>query len=260
MGNPLSPFIANVFLARFESDFSQHALFPKTWIRYVDDVFAIVKRLKIRQVLTFINSTKYNSLQFTLEYENDGKLPFLDLLVTRKENKISLGIYYNPTATKRYITNDSYHPIQHKKAAFNSMVHRLIDIPLSPESYEEEQQHIYEVALLNGYESTMIDQLINKYRKNKYKEQCSTLTSIVEERDKYRIVLPYNIHCLTINNCLKKNGYDVAFESNVNLQKGLESQDPIPDDEKSGVYEVTCPSCNESYIGQTRRRFKMART
>lgn len=103
----------------------------------------------------------------------------------------------------------------------------------------------------------MIDQLIKKYKRNKYKEQCSTLTSLVEERDKKRIVLPYNTHCLTINNCLKKNGYDVVFESSMNLQKGLGStKDPIPDNEKSGVYEVTCPSCNESYVGQTRRRFK----
>lgn len=41
MGNPLSPLIANIFMSRFENEFSQHPLFTKLWIRYVDDILAL---------------------------------------------------------------------------------------------------------------------------------------------------------------------------------------------------------------------------
>lgn len=86
MGNPLSPFLANLFLSCFELELTQHALFPRVWLRYVDDVFAIVKFGTENQILELLNS-QHNSIQFTMEFENEQKsLPFLDLLLTRNED------------------------------------------------------------------------------------------------------------------------------------------------------------------------------
>lgn len=239
MGNPLSPYIANVFLAKFENDFSKHTLFPSFWIRYVDDVFAIVKRQKIRQVLNHINSSKYSSLKFTLETEIDGKIPFLDLLITRKENKIGLGIYHKPTSTTRYIPSTSHHPAQHKKAAFNSMIHRLTNIPLSTENYEIEKQFIYEAAKVNGYSSSIVDQTIRKFKNKKDLKQCFSLTPIEEKSTKKRIVLPYNVSTYEIGRSLNKTGYETVFEPGFSLQKSLgTTKDVIPMIEKSGIYSV----------------------
>ena len=69
MGNPLSPFITSIFMSAFENDFKKHPLFPKIWIRYVDDIFAVVRRTKLRQTLKYLNETKWKSLQFTIERE-----------------------------------------------------------------------------------------------------------------------------------------------------------------------------------------------
>lgn len=45
MGNPLSPFLAEVFMSKFETDNQQNSInFPETWIRYVDNIFAIVDK------------------------------------------------------------------------------------------------------------------------------------------------------------------------------------------------------------------------
>ena len=57
----------------------------------------------------------------------------------------------------RYITNDSHHYIQHKKAALNSMVYRLINLTLIEDLYENEKNRIYEVASVNGYQKSMVD-------------------------------------------------------------------------------------------------------
>lgn len=256
MGNPLSPYIANIFLSHFETEFSKHPLFPKIWLRYVDDVFAVVKRQKIRQVLQHINDSKYNSLKFTIETELNGQLPFLDLSITRKDNKIVLGIYHKPTSTQRYIPSTSNHPIQHKRAAFNSLVFRLVNIPLSKENYLEEQKYIYEVAKTNGYDASMITKMIRKCKWTKFLKTSSTLTPLEEKPVKKRIVLPYHPASKEIQFCLKKCGYETVYDSGLNLQKHLGStKDPIPSLEKSGIYQVTCPSCNSLYIGQTRRRF-----
>lgn len=40
MGNPLSPFLAEVFASRFEINIKNtNNDFPKIWVRYVDDIF-----------------------------------------------------------------------------------------------------------------------------------------------------------------------------------------------------------------------------
>ncbi|KAJ8952638.1 hypothetical protein NQ318_020953 [Aromia moschata] len=41
MGNSLSPFIANLFMSKFETEVKdKFEYFPRVWFRYVDDIFA----------------------------------------------------------------------------------------------------------------------------------------------------------------------------------------------------------------------------
>ncbi|XP_061716637.1 uncharacterized protein LOC133524569 [Cydia pomonella] len=56
---------------------------PKYWWRYVDDVFTIVSKNGLR-VLTEHLNTRHHKSHFTVEEKNEGKLPFLDVLVMRK--------------------------------------------------------------------------------------------------------------------------------------------------------------------------------
>ena len=52
----------------------------------------ILKSIDIQDALKLLN-IQDNSLKFTLETEIDGELPFLDLKITRKSNKLIFGIY-----------------------------------------------------------------------------------------------------------------------------------------------------------------------
>lgn len=82
MGNSLSPFLANLFMSRFECDLKkENQFFPRIWLRYVDDVFAIfdTKKSKIEEFLETLNSC-FSSVKFTFEKESNS-LPFLNVLV-----------------------------------------------------------------------------------------------------------------------------------------------------------------------------------
>jgi hypothetical protein len=82
------------------------------------------------QILELLNS-RHNSIKFTVEKEMDGRIPFLDLMVSRKgDNSLKFSIYRKPTSTDRYITSDSNHFGAQKQAAFHSMTHRLFNIPM----------------------------------------------------------------------------------------------------------------------------------
>lgn len=106
-GNPLSCFVSNVFMCRFEEELIH--ILPKVWWRFVDDVFTIVKKSQVNDLLKAINETSYSSIRFTCEVESDGKLPFLDLMLTRTQHgSIDVNVYRKPTATARFITSESF--------------------------------------------------------------------------------------------------------------------------------------------------------
>lgn len=67
-----------------EEELKKNKFFPRIWYRYVDDVIAVVENDKVDQVLSLINDICPH-IQFTVEYESDRRLPFLDLMLERGE-------------------------------------------------------------------------------------------------------------------------------------------------------------------------------
>jgi hypothetical protein len=108
MGNSLSPFIADLFMSRFEKDLEEELeYFPSVWLRYVDDIFAIFDTNKgdIDNFIEKLNK-RFESMKFTWEKEDNNCLPFLDTLVLRNNNILEFDVYRKDTNTLRYIPND----------------------------------------------------------------------------------------------------------------------------------------------------------
>ena len=112
MGSPLSPVIANFFMQDFEEKaLNQATLKPTCWYRYVDDTFVIWPHGKenLTDFLEHLNGVHKN-IQFTMEIEEDGHLPFLDIDIYKKADG-SLGhkVYRKPTHTNLYLHQLSQH-------------------------------------------------------------------------------------------------------------------------------------------------------
>ncbi|KAK5644761.1 hypothetical protein RI129_006061 [Pyrocoelia pectoralis] len=88
MGNPLSPVIANFYMEKFESIALESAVLkPKIWYRYVDDTFVIWNHGldSLHFFLKHLNNIHPN-IQFTMECEINGRLPFLDILISKTDS------------------------------------------------------------------------------------------------------------------------------------------------------------------------------
>jgi hypothetical protein len=68
MGKALSPFIANLFKGHMENELKHRRLFPRVWVRNVDDVFAVVHKNGVLDLLTLLNS-QHESIKYTYEME-----------------------------------------------------------------------------------------------------------------------------------------------------------------------------------------------
>jgi len=205
-----------------------------------------------------LNNTKYKTIKFTPQVEEDGQVSFLDLTVKRKsDGKIGFSVYRKPTDTMRYITKDSYCPPQHKMAAFHSMIYRLCKLPLSVSDFMRELKYIKEVANVNGYSENEIDILVQKHSNKIRNMNLSTFFYNSEDRDvKRRVCFNY---AAPLTNRLKvvykKKKVDLVFASENKLKNFLTStKDKVEKCDKSGIYEIKCEVCGKVYTGQTRRK------
>lgn len=259
MGNPLSCFVADTLMGALENLLTKNSLLPNTWIRYVDDVFAVVKRSEIENLKNAVNNGHpYETIKFTSEEEIDGKLPFLDLMLTRRNQKIEIGIYRKPTHTQRFITRDSYCPRSTKIAAFNSMVYRMCKLPLPINNFIKELTTIKEIANTNGYTNNEIDDLVMKHSRNIKKNSLSTLFKQAKNQ-KITTRVPFKFtHAITnhLKPIFKQHGMSIVFANNNKLKSALGNPKDKCDDhhQKSGIYQILCGFCSKLYIGQSRRR------
>lgn len=259
MGNSLSGFIAEVFMSDFEMKLKKQQLFPRIWYRYVDDVFAICAIRKADSVLHLINS-QCSSIQFTSEREANNCLPFLDIMVTRIETSLDFSIYRKPTFCERLIPADSYHHYRHKMAVFHSMIHRLLNIPMSLINYEKELTYIHHLARVNGYESKEISNIVKKHLEKQRRSNMSTFFNVPkDEKTSRRIGLPYYPAVTKVlAPMFRKHDLEIVPKSGNTLRSILGSnKDSIPMLKKSGIYEVSCQSgCDAVYYGKTIRNIE----
>ena len=98
--SPLSPVLANIYIESFEEmALGSTSLKPSMWLRYVDDTFILWPHQEDVQILLdHVNSIR-PSIQFTMEKEQDYKLHFLNVLVTRTEQGFRSSVYRKSTFT-----------------------------------------------------------------------------------------------------------------------------------------------------------------
>ena len=86
MGPPISVAIAEITMQKIEKlIFNNLPCDITVWMRYVDDVLAVIPKDNNESLLQHLNSQNEH-IQFTIERETHRSLPFFDLLINRKDN------------------------------------------------------------------------------------------------------------------------------------------------------------------------------
>ena len=131
------------------------------WLRYVDDTFTAVHKDEIDDFHEHLNGQNAD-IQFTKEIEENSKIPFLDCLVTRDNNKLRTTIYRKPTHTDRLLDQSSYNPTSHKATTIRTLTRRAQLVCDSPDSLTDENKYLDNVFNKNNYNRDFITH--NAYR------------------------------------------------------------------------------------------------
>ena len=68
-------------------------------------------------------------MNFNTKEESDEAINFLDMNISKDDNKIMFNIYSKPTATDITIPNDSCHPSENKLVTITYLTNRLSTYP-----------------------------------------------------------------------------------------------------------------------------------
>ena len=90
-----------------------------------------------------ITFPQFTNISFTIEQECNGKISFLDTLVSRNNGAISVDVYRKPTHTDRFLDFNSHHDKKHKESTAATLLHRALNLPNTSEGKERELNHVY---------------------------------------------------------------------------------------------------------------------
>jgi hypothetical protein len=88
---------------------------------------------------------------------NVNVLCFLDIEIKGVDNNLEFNVFRKPTTVPRYITSDSHICIHHKMAAINSMIDRMLKLPMNITNQQEELKIINNMARINGYDDKFVN-------------------------------------------------------------------------------------------------------
>ena len=156
MGSPVSVTIANLVMEDIERALTTFERPPRFWKRYVDDALTAMHPDTVQSFHDHLNSINPN-IQFTLEVESDGTLPYLDVLLHHNEDgSIVTSVYRKPTHTDKYLDFSSHHPLQHKISVIHTLFNRACTMSSSLVCLKTEELVVNQALRLNGYPRRLI--------------------------------------------------------------------------------------------------------
>ena len=156
-------------------------------------------------------------------------------------------VYRKPTHTDQYLNFSSNHHIQHKSSVVRTLMRRAEVMVTRPDCRRKEMAHVQDALKTNGYRQRM-------FKVPRPKQQQSTTPT--GTRPKTNVGLPYmqgTSEALT--RVFKAHGVG-TYHRPINTIRSIlvHPKDKTPDALKCGlVYQVECPECPLTYIGETGR-------
>lgn len=259
MGSPASPIVADIVMEKLlDTCIGNLTKKPKILTKYVDDLFSIVPECEIELIMNGLNSFHRN-IKFTMEKEIDSRLPYLDTLVIRDNNRLKIDWFQKPTASGRIINFFSKHPKRVIVNTANNLIKRVLNIS-DDEFHRKNKEKIKHILRNNSFPTKFAKKLIRNFEKLNPTYIISTETPSIYKALTY---VPKISERLEKSKLFDAEKYKMAHKTTHNLGKLYSNtKDRIDKWEESNViYKIPCNGkeneiCKKVYIGTTKNKLK----
>ena len=253
MGSQPAPPLANIWLSKFESDIKDDA---KIFKRYMDDILRTIKAELIEAKLQAINDLHPN-LKFTIEVEEEGRLPFLDMRILHVDNHLHSTWYTKPTDTSLIMNFHGLAPKRYKRSVVEGFVHRVYRTCSHWKYFNDSLNKAKDILERNQYPPQFYEPIINSTIEKLVAPVVNVQDENAKRKSNVMMYVSYRGHVTDMFvKKLKESGAPV--QPIVTLRKLKTVMPSLKTTTKFEsrsrvVYKITCPGCETCYVGQTRR-------
>jgi hypothetical protein len=135
----------------------------------------------------------------------------MGLSVTRKATCLEIGIYCKPTATDTTINFLTSHPLEHKLAAYRSLIRRMLTLPLGEKQQQEEWKNIVQIVHNNKLSLNLIVRLKQRIQHRTTQSKLPTTTGTNTKWATFTYTSP---QVRKITNLFTHTNVKIAFKCN----------------------------------------------
>ena len=256
---------ANVFMCHFENIWLENCpahFKPIVYRRFVDDTFLLFRtKDHVEKFKNYINK-QHKNIKFTSGIEESCSLSFLDITITRENNKFVTSVYRKPTFSGIFTNFESFIPEMHKRGLIETLLHRCFRLCSSYENFHWEIETLKSIFKHNNYPQNFVNQCIKKFLSKVFIKK--ELNFMVPKKELI-LVLPYLGELSfdlrtrlrrTIERNLPYCKLKIIFRSKCRLNTLFQFKDLLEKKIRSGIiYRYTCSNCKVTYYGKTLRHF-----
>ena len=263
MGSPLGSLMANAFMCHIEEKLKNQNKMPAFYTRYVDDTLSKMPDVSSASEFLLTLNEIHPSLSFTMELEENSKLPFLGMVIIRNGPRLETKVYVKPTDTGLLLHYQSPVDVKYKHSLLKTMLNRAFKLSSNWQFFHQECERLKMVFACLHYSETLIENTIRNFIEMRVTENVCSKQQVSDEQDApIRIVVPFKDQKSA--NAVRHQLSDLSRKINAVVQpvyvsrkikgnfKPMEHKPPIVN-QQSVVYYYKCGLCDTDYVGFTSR-------
>ena len=238
MGKAFAGSFCNIFMNFWEnSAIAAFPLKPLVWVRYQDDIFGVWSHSRDSFEAFFAHLNNFHP-NIKLTYSiNSKEIPFLDLMITNHNTRLSYGLWFKPTDSHYILNSRSHHPPHTHKGVIYSQIYRA-------STHSSDRQHFCDSIRI--LKRTWLKLNFSRSLIRETKRKVLTVTNQFTNWDTGYFPCK-NSHCYC------------SFSDNIKVIDNPHNKVKYPIihritcDITGVIYIIKCKRCSKLYVGETSR-------